>query len=127
MNLFLIWGFFHFNSGENPQLYQVLQEKKSDRIGKEMMGSTHTYEIPITGSVYLKKGQNVDIALDPSELELDPQAMKAKVDEQIKQQPNNLVTEDFSNMVAEHAARQKRKHKDANASKSTKKYKDFKF
>jgi splicing factor 3B subunit 2 len=105
----------------------VLQEKKLDRFGKEIMGSTHTYDIPATGAAYLKKGQNVDIALDPTELELDAQAMSAKLEEQIKQQTTNLAKEDFSDMVAEHAARQKRKHKDATTAKSSKKYKDFKF
>ena len=32
--------------GETPQLpYQVIQERKNDRIGSSMMGSTHTYDL----------------------------------------------------------------------------------
>ena len=32
--------------GETPQLpYQVIPEKKNDRIGNSMMGSAHTYDL----------------------------------------------------------------------------------
>merc|ERR1712241_930460 len=32
--------------GDTPSLYTVLPEKKADRIGASMMGSTHTYDVP---------------------------------------------------------------------------------
>ena len=32
-------------SNETPQLYTVLTEKRADRIGQAMMGSTHVYEM----------------------------------------------------------------------------------
>ena len=32
--------------GDTPSLYTILPEKKADRIGASMMGSTHTYDVP---------------------------------------------------------------------------------
>lgn len=117
-----------FFSGENHQLYRVLQEKKVDRVGKDLMGSAHVYDISSTGGVFLRKGQGVDVALDPSDLELDAPEMSAKLEEQLKQQQNaTLAKEDFSDMVADHAARQKRKKQQDSSSNKNKKYKDFKF
>lgn len=31
--------------GETPNLYTILPEKKNERIGQSMMGSTHTYDL----------------------------------------------------------------------------------
>lgn len=48
----------------------------------------------------------------------------------MREQQNQLATEDFSDMVAEHAAKQKNKRKareEAGATGGKKKYKEFKF
>lgn len=87
------------------------------------MGSAHVYDI---SAASLRKGQGVDVALDPSELtEMDPAAMAARYEQTVREQSSHLEKEDLSDMVAEHAARQKRKKQET--SKSSKKYKEFKF
>ena len=111
--------------GDNPALFTVLPEKKVDKFGKEMMASTHTYDIQ---TATLRKSQGIEVALDPSELEqgaLDPASMTAKYEQTMKEQSSHLAKEDLSDMVAEHAARQKRK-KQQDSNKSSKKY-QFKF
>jgi len=112
-------------SGDNPALFTVIPEKKVDKSGREMMGSTHTYDI---SAATLRKGQGIDVALDPSDLEagaLDTASMAARYEQTMKEQSSHLAKEDLSDMVAEHAARQKRK-KQQDSSKSSKKY-QFKF
>ena len=50
----------------------------------------------------------VELSLDPSELErLDPDSMAARYEQTLREQQNNDGKEDFSDMVAEHAAKQK--------------------
>lgn len=49
--------------------------------------------------------QGVEVALAPEELELDPMAMTQKYEEHVREQ--QVEKEDFSDMVAEHAAKQK--------------------
>lgn len=49
--------------------------------------------------------QAVEVALAPEELELDPMAMTQKYEEHVREQ--QVEKEDFSDMVAEHAAKQK--------------------
>jgi splicing factor 3B subunit 2 len=88
-----------------------------------MMGSTHVYDV--SGSM-LKKGQGIEVALDPNDLELPVAGLTAKYEQTLKEQQAHLAKEDLSDMVAEHAARQKRK-KTQDTSKTNKKYKDFKF
>jgi splicing factor 3B subunit 2 len=90
-----------------------------------MMGSAHTYDI---SAATLRKGQGIDVALDPSDLEmgsLDTAQMAARYEQTMKEQSSHLAKEDLSDMVAEHNARQKRK-KQQDSSKSSKKY-QFKF
>lgn len=117
------------DSADNPQLYHILQEKRTDKIRKDIMGSTHVYDIG--GAANLRKKGGVEVALDPRELEtIDATRLAAKYEETIKKQQETLQKEDFSDMVAEHAVRQKRKNKDttsSSSSKQAKKYKDFKF
>lgn len=48
----------------------------------------------------------VDVALNPEELDLDTVAMAAKYEARVKEQ-EMVQKEDFSDMVAEHAAKQK--------------------
>eukprot|EP00794_Sanderia_malayensis_P020419 gene20419-22432_t len=109
---------------ETPALYTVLAEKKAN-VGAAMMGSAHVYDMNVGGG-RKTTGEGVEIALDPSELELDPAAMSAKYDETIKERDIGKGKEDLSDMVAEHAAKKKRK-KPTDSGKASKKYKDFKF
>ena len=121
---FLVSIDFSF-SGDNPALFTVIPEKKGDKIGREMMGSAHTYDM---SAATLRKGQGIDVALDPSDLEagsLDSASVAARYEQTVKEQSSHMAGEDLSDMVAEHAARQKRKNKQ-DSSKSNKKY-QFKF
>lgn len=124
-------------------LFQVLPEKRGDRIGASMMGSTHVYDMSTatgskppqntagrTGPVTDREGM-VELALDPSELDLDNEAMAQRYEQQMREQQSHLQKEDLSDMLAEHVAKQKSKRKrqqgtDA-TSKQPKKYKEFKF
>jgi len=122
--------------GETPNLYTILPEKKNDRIGAGMMGSTHTYDLPSAmppggGAKRLDPGA-VEMALNPDEVDLiDSEALQAKAEAAMREKQASLASEDLSDMVAEHAAKQSNKRKrQANKgeeSKSNKKYKEFKF
>lgn len=132
--------FFLNFSNETPVLYQVLPEKRADRIGASMMGSTHVYDMSTaTGA---KPPQNiagahrtgdregmVELALDPSELDLDNDAMAQRYEQQMREQQSHLQKEDLSDMLAEHVQKSKRKRQQGSetTSKQTKKYKEFKF
>ncbi|XP_046649729.1 splicing factor 3B subunit 2-like [Daphnia pulicaria] len=117
-------------SNETPQLYTVLPEKRTDRIGQAMMGSTHVYDIA-SATTTQKSSGGVELSLDPSELEgLDSESMAARYEQTLREQQGNLAKEDFSDMVAEHAAKQKSKRKrqqQQTDTKQAKKYKEFKF
>ncbi|MFH4978743.1 hypothetical protein AB6A40_005452 [Gnathostoma spinigerum] len=118
-----------------PQLYTVLQEKKVERIGGQMMGSTHVYDLtkksappaPPVGDT------GVEVSLNPEDLDLaDQKGLEKKYEEQLRKQTKGRQDddEDFSDMVAEHSAKQNRKRKVQEQKKATqqqKKYKDFKF
>lgn len=123
-------------------LYQVLPEKRTERIGASMMASTHVYDMSSAGGA--KPPQNlvrgapiadregmVELALDPSELDLDNDAMAQRYEQQMREQQSHLQKEDLSDMLAEHVAKQKSKRKrqqgSETTSKQTKKYKEFKF
>merc|ERR550534_1650134 len=47
--------------GETPSLFTVLPERRTDRIGGSMMGSTHTYDV----SGNQRGNTGVDVALNP--------------------------------------------------------------
>lgn len=53
------------------------------------------------------RGGAVELALDPSELELDADAMAARYEQQLRAQQNQPTREDLSDMLADHVARQK--------------------
>jgi len=121
--------------GETPNLYTILPEKKNDRIGAGMMGSTHTYDLPSAippggGTKRLDPGA-VEMALNPDEVDLiDSEALQAKAEAAMREKQASLASEDLSDMVAEHAAKQSNKRKrqaNKEESKSNKKYKEFKF
>merc|ERR1711862_958129 len=67
--------------GETPQLpYQVIPEKKNDRIGNSMMGSAHTYDL---GKRTGKGGREaaVELALNPEEVDMmDTEAMALRAE-----------------------------------------------
>ncbi|XP_053664829.1 splicing factor 3B subunit 2 [Anopheles marshallii] len=140
---------------ETPVLYHVLPEKRNERIGAAMMASTHVYDIsaagggggaggpgaggPAAGAGGRGAGRSggpvdregmVELALDPSELDLDNEAMAQRYEQQMREQQSHLQKEDLSDMLAEHVARQKSKRKRQQTdttSKQSKKYKEFKF
>uniref|UniRef100_A0A182PL90 PSP proline-rich domain-containing protein n=1 Tax=Anopheles epiroticus TaxID=199890 RepID=A0A182PL90_9DIPT len=138
---------------ETPVLYHVLPEKRNERIGAAMMASTHVYDIsaagggggaagaggpPAAGRGGTGRGAGgpvdregmVELALDPSELDLDNEAMAQRYEQQMREQQSHLQKEDLSDMLAEHVARQKSKRKRQQTdttSKQSKKYKEFKF
>ncbi|XP_005180342.2 splicing factor 3B subunit 2 [Musca domestica] len=120
---------------ETPVLYHVLPEKRTDRIGASMMGSTHVYDVggvkqaAARATVASGREGTVELALDPSELDMDNDAMAQRYEQQMREQQNHLQKEDLSDMLAEHVAQQKfkRKRQQADPAKTTKKYKEFKF
>lgn len=117
-------------------LYHVLPEKRTDRVGASMMGSTHVYDVAsakqptvvrATTAAVEREG-TVELALDPSELDMDNDAMAQRYEQQMREQQSHLQKEDLSDMLAEHVARQKSKRKrQTDPAKSVKKYKEFKF
>ncbi|XP_054130235.1 splicing factor 3B subunit 2 [Melozone crissalis] len=118
------------DGSETPQLFTVVPEKSTATMGRAMMGSTHIYDM---SAVVGRKGpvteaQGVEVALAPEELELDPTAMTQKYEEHVRGQQAQVEKEDFSDMVAEHTAKQKkRKAQPQDAHGGAKKYKEFKF
>ncbi|XP_052697192.1 splicing factor 3B subunit 2-like [Crassostrea angulata] len=115
--------------GETPALYTILPEKKA-AVGGAMMGSAHVYDTTaVTASKKDKPGtEGIEVALNPEELDLDSAAMQAKYDQTMREKQNQLEKEDLSDMVAEHAAKQKkRKKQQQDSGKAAKKYKEFKF
>uniref|UniRef100_A0A8C1XA12 Splicing factor 3b, subunit 2 n=1 Tax=Cyprinus carpio TaxID=7962 RepID=A0A8C1XA12_CYPCA len=110
------------DGNETPQLFTVLPERRTGPVGAAMMASTHIYDM---STVRLC---GVEVALAPEELELDPMAMTQKYEEHVREQ--QVEKEDFSDMVAEHAAKQKQKKRKAqpqDTRSGAKKYKEFKF
>ena len=84
------------------------------------MASTHIYDMTGTGvpppgvMVPTRRGGGpegagtVELALDPSELDLvDTDAMAVRYEQQIREQQSQLQKEDLSDMLADHVARQK--------------------
>lgn len=94
-------------------MYQVLPEKRVERVGGAIMGSTHIYDVtagqPGTTVAPRRSGNpaTVELALDPSELDMDNDAMAARYEQQLRQQQSQLQKEDLSDMVMEHVSRQK--------------------
>ncbi|XP_034532545.1 splicing factor 3B subunit 2 [Notolabrus celidotus] len=122
------------DGNETPQLYTVLPERRTGPVGAAMMASTHIYDV--SGAMAARKAgggqesQGVEVALAPEELELDPMAMTQKYEEHVREQQAQVEKEDFSDMVAEHAAKQKQKKRKAQPQDTrggAKKYKEFKF
>ncbi len=128
--------------GDTPNLYTVLPERRGERVGAAMMGSTHTYDLAKAGAAgsganapQLGAGGGVELALNPEEVDLmDTDAMQARAEAALRERQASLAKEDLSDMVAEHAAKQSNKRKRMAASskdekdqRGGKKYKEFKF
>lgn len=122
--------------GDTPELYTVLPERRVG-VGAAFVGSTHVYDIPATttttkrveGGEAGKRGEGVEVALEPEELELDMATMKAKYNERVKEVGGGVRGEDLSDLVAENNAKLQRKRKrqaHQNEGKG-KKTKEFKF
>ncbi|XP_077598222.1 splicing factor 3B subunit 2 [Stigmatopora nigra] len=121
------------DGNDTPQLFTVLPERRTGPVGAAMMASTHIYDMS-AAMAGRKAGigdtQGVEVALAPDELELDPMAMTQKYEEHVREQQAQVEKEDFSDMVAEHAAKQKQKKRKAQPQDTrggAKKYKEFKF
>jgi splicing factor 3B subunit 2 len=110
------------------QLYTVIPQKEVKNPAAGFMGSAHTYDLSAALNPSKKdgkKGEGVEVALDPNEMEtLDENKIKQLFDQQKMAEKD---AEDLSDMVAEHAANQSKKRKKQSDSKSSKKSKDFKF
>ncbi|KAJ1901636.1 hypothetical protein LPJ66_000661, partial [Kickxella alabastrina] len=139
------------DSTTNKQLYTILPEQATAQL-EGIMGSQFTYDMSTALDPSKKKGvgepagkkskvmgKGVDIAIDAAELEgLDQEALQAKYAEASASADGHsgagsVAQEDFSDMVAEHAATQSRKRKPTSAAPGAgsttqrKKAKDFKF
>lgn len=125
------------DGGDTPALYQVLAERRVDRIGGSMMVSTHVFDMTTASAAIARSGttstaprrDTVELALDPSELDMDSDAMAARYEQQMREKQSHLQKEDLSDMLAEHVQRQKNKRKkqQQQEGKPAKKYKEFKF
>lgn len=117
--------------GDTPALYTVLQERRTDGLGASMMGSTHVYDMTgaaggqappsviaarrsggIAGAVSsdvarAEKDGAVELTLDPSELDLDSEAMASRYEETMRSRQAHLRREDLSDMLQDHVQRQK--------------------
>ncbi|XP_060826658.1 splicing factor 3B subunit 2 [Bombus pascuorum] len=135
--------------GDTPALYTVLQERRTEGLGASMMGSTHVYDMTgaaggqappsviaarrgvsgTTSDGRTEKDGAVELALDPSELDLDSEAMASRYEETMRSRQAHLRREDLSDMLQDHVQRQKskRKRQQSQDSKASKKYKEFKF
>ncbi|KYQ49964.1 Splicing factor 3B subunit 2 [Trachymyrmex zeteki] len=109
--------------GDTPALYTVLQERRTEGLGASMMGSTHVYDMTA------EKDGAVELTLDPSELDLDSEAMASRYEETMRSRQAHLRREDLSDMLQDHVQRQKskRKRQQIQDTKTSKKYKEFKF
>ncbi|KAK2076727.1 hypothetical protein QBZ16_005487 [Prototheca wickerhamii] len=121
------------------QLYTVLEQASAPAAGAGvLMGSEHTYVIPgqeeerkpsIAAAKRLEAlrkemPSDLDVALDPSELEgLDDAALRDLYEARVAEARQQGGREDFSDLVAARAAAQKRKAAEKAAAKDTKKFK----
>lgn len=105
-----------YSRTETPVLYHIIPEKRNERIGNSMMGSSHVYDMSNVGVVppppqISRKATDregmVELALDPSELDMDSDAMAVRYEQQLRENQSQLQKEDLSDMLAEHVAKQK--------------------
>uniref|UniRef100_UPI000B4D1D77 splicing factor 3B subunit 2 n=1 Tax=Lonchura striata TaxID=40157 RepID=UPI000B4D1D77 len=107
-------GFSSVPAGmETPELIELRKKKIEEAMdGSQSPGGDIARVPSLSPQVMGRKGpvaeaQGVEVALAPEELELDPTAMTQKYEEHVREQQAQVEKEDFSDMVAEHAAKQK--------------------
>lgn len=85
------------------------------------MASSHVYDMtgvgaPPPAAMASRRGVaqshperegTVELALDPSELDMDSDAMAVRYEQQMRENQSQLQKEDLSDMLAEHVAKQK--------------------
>ena len=108
------------DDNETPVLYKVLPEKATS-VGSSMMGSSKVYDLTAAKNVTAGEA-DVDIALNPDELELDSETLQARYNQQLKEQQTEK--EDLSEMVVDHAAKQSKKRKKQQEQSNVKEDKD---
>ena len=112
------------HGSQPPQLFHVL-EQTSAKVGGAAFGSSHGYVVPpvagadattsrgVGGSGRAARpagAPDVELALDPSELErLDEASLKARYEKLQKAQRNANAPEDVSDIIAEQERKRKRK------------------
>lgn len=127
--------------GGAPKLFQVL-EQKDTKVGGGIMGSSHGYVVPAegegsaeaatgkaarAGADLLRKDSNVDVQLDPKDLESDEAmqaALKKKFEQAQEVESAKRSREDLSGMVADEAGRLNKKRKASEKKKDGKAYKN---
>jgi splicing factor 3B subunit 2 len=110
---------------DNPALFTVLPEKRTDKLGQSMMGSTHVYEVSGAGpSKKRREGDGVDVALDPSELEMDQQELRPLLEQKIQDTRSHLTKDpELGDMLSRHLQDSKKKSSKTDDAKKKK----FKF
>lgn len=109
---------------ENPALFTVLPEKRTERLGQSMMASTHVYDVSGAGPSKKRRDDGgIDVALDPSELEMDQSEMHSRLEQKIQDSRSHLIKDpEISDMLSRHIQDSKKKNKADDAKK-----KKFKF
>lgn len=95
--------------GTPGPLYTVLAEKKVERLGKDIMGSTHVYDL--SKKSHQPASDAVEVSLNPDDLDMtDQKGLEEKYEEQLRKQTRARAVEpedeDLSEMVADHNAKQ---------------------
>lgn len=97
---------------ETPVLYKVLPEKPIN-VGSSMMGSSKVYDLTAAKKVSGGDTTDIDVALNPDELDLDSDTIQARYNQQLKEHHSagGADKEDLSEMVVDHASKQNKKRK----------------
>ena len=115
------------DSSGPKQLFTVLEQKEA-RVGSGLMGSSHGYVVPGegggaaegearpkgAGADLLRKESDVQVQLDPKDLESDEAmqaALKKKFDDAQATEAQKRSREDFSDMVSDQAGQLAKKRK----------------
>lgn len=121
---------------ETPALYKIVPEKAIS-VGSSMMGSSKIYDLTAVKKLGLdSKSNEIDIALNPEELELDTEILQARYNQQLKQQGGADGADVMHDEGSDHTIRQQKKRKKQqdiqisskeDKDKASKKMKEFKF
>jgi splicing factor 3B subunit 2 len=111
---------------EPKQLYQVLPQKQASATGSGM--TAHTYDVRASKLDLMKSQRTaeVEVALDPSDLELPEEELQKKYNKVLAEQEKSKqpTRADVSDVIEENTKKRKGAPKE---SKKTKKQKEFKF